>query len=387
MFFNESKFRKILREEARKSLHEIAPLAVAAVAAPVIAGYRGYQNTQTRSAGLGLKYQNGVEADPRLEALETDIRLVLYGGSATSSFFNMTPEAGMFLKDLYLGKGGDFGDMSEEGKEKIVLYVYSAIKKNVLTAESFYEYVHQAFNNDPGTAGENPPQKESSMTTEGTDTFFEMLSLIQSAFTSGAPAAVDPNAPPAPAPVAGPAKDWPSYVAATPAGGAAVQAAWAAYAAATGVNAGFGTFARWYQANAKGLNPSQTATKLSSLAKRQAAIAGGSRTPAAGAPAAAVVTVTAADTAAHPAEAAEVQAADAAVVAAEASPETNSLTKQQKIAAAIKARQAARLALIAARQNVRNAKAGRNENLFHSNDSRLNESSHQLKNLKITWGK
>ena len=281
MFFNESKFRKILREEARKSLHEIAPLAVAAVAAPAYAGYRGYQNTQTRSAGLGLKYQNGVEADPRLAALETDVRLVLYGGSATSSFFNMTPEAGMFLKDLYLGKGGDFGDMSEEGKESIVKYVYENVKTNVLTAESFYEYVHQAFNNDPGTAGESPPQKESSMTTEGTDTYFDMLSLIQSKFASGAPAAVDPNAPPAPAPVTGPATDWPSYVAAT-AGGAAVQAAWRKYAAAMGVNAGFGTFARWYQANAKGLNPQQTAAKLSALAQRPRAAAGAGA-PAAGA--------------------------------------------------------------------------------------------------------
>ena len=65
----------------------------------------------------------------------------------------------------------------------------------------------------------------------------------------------------------------------------------------------------------------------------------------------------------------------------------DSPTKKEKIAAAIKARQAARLALIAARQNVRNAKAGRNENLFHSNDSRLNESNRQLKNLKIVWGK
>lgn len=380
MFFNESKFRKILREEARKSLHEIGPLAVAAVAAPVYAGYRGYQNTQTRSAGLGLKYQNGVEADPRLAALETDIRLVLYGGSATSSFFNMTPEAGMFLKDLYLGTGGDFGDMSEEGKEKIVLYVYSAIKKNVLTAESFYEYVHQAFNNDPGTAGENPPQKESSMTTEGTDTFFEMLSLIQSAFTSGAPAAVDPNSPPAPAPApapaAGPAKDWPSYVAATPAGGAAVRAAWAAYAAAMGVNAGFGSFARWYQANAKGLNPSQTAAKL---AKPRPAAAGGAGTPPVTPPAAAVTT---ADTAARPAEVAAVRAADALVAAAEADP--NLSTKKQKIADAIVKKQAAQAALVAARQAVR---ATRKENLFHSNDSRLNESSHQLKNLKITWGK
>ena len=384
MFFNESKFRKILREEARKSLHEIAPLAVAAVAAPAYAGYRGYKNTQTRSAGLGLKYQNGVEADPRLEALETDIRLVLYGGSATSSFFNMTPEAGMFLKDLYLGKGGDFGDMSEEGKESIVKYVYENVKTNALTAESFYEYVHQAFNNDPGTAGESPPQKESSMTTEGTDTFFDMLSLIQSAFTSGAPAAVDPNAPPAPAPVAGPATDWPSYVAATPAGGAAVQAAWRKYAAAMGVNAGFGSFARWYQANAKGLNPSQTAANLSSLAQRRAATAGGTGTPAAGAPAAVAVAVTAADTAARPVEAAAVQAADAAVAAAEADPEPNPLTKKQKIAAALKARQAARAALVAARQNLR---ATKKESLFYSSDSLLNESSHQLKNLKITWGK
>lgn len=383
MFFNESKFRKILREEARKSLHEIAPLAVAAVAAPAYAGYRGYQNTQTRSAGLGLKYQNGVEADPRLAALETDIRLVLYGGSATSSFFNMTPEAGMFLKDLYLGKGGDFGDMSEEGKEKIVLYVYSAIKKNVLTAESFYEYVHQAFNNDPGTAGENPLQKESSMTTEGTDTFFEMLSLIQSAFASGAPAAVDPNAPPAPAPAAGPAKDWPSYVAATPVGGAAVRAAWAAYAVAMGVNAGFGSFARWYQANAKGLNPSQTAAKLSSLAKQRPAAAGGVGAPT-GAPAPAPVAVTATkeDIAKRPVEAAAVKDAQASVAAAEA--DTNLSTKKQKIADAIAKRQAAQAALVAARQAVR---ATRKENLFHSNDSRLNESSHQLKNLKITWGK
>ena len=382
MFFNESKFRKILREEARKSLHEIAPLAVAAVAAPAYAGYRGYQNTQTRSAGLGLKYQNGVEADPRLAALETDVRLVLYGGSATSSFFNMTPEAGMFLKDLYLGKGGDFGDMSEEGKESIVKYVYENVKTNALTAESFYEYVHQTFNNDPGTAGESPPQKESSMTTEGTDTFFDMLSLIQSKFASGAPAAVDPNAPPAPAPVAGPATDWPSYVAATPKGGAAVQAAWRKYAAAMGVNAGFGTFARWYQANAKGLDPSQTAAKLSSLAQRRAATAGGTGTPAAGAPAAAAVIVTAADTATRPVEAAAVRDADAKMAEAEA--EADPLTKKEKIAAALKARQAARAALVAARQNLR---ATRRENLFYSNDSRLNESSHQLKNLKITWGK
>ena len=388
MFFNESKFRKILREEARKSLHEIAPLAVAAVAAPAYAGYRGYQNTQTRSAGLGLKYQNGVEADPRLAALETDVRLVLYGGSATSSFFNMTPEAGMFLKDLYLGKGGDFGDMSEEGKESIVKYVYENVKTNVLTAESFYEYVHQAFNNDPGTAGESPPQKESSMTTEGTDTFFDMLSLIQSKFASGAPAAVDPNAPPAPAPVAGPATDWPSYVAATPAGGAAVQAAWRKYAAAMGVNAGFGSFARWYQANAKGLNPSQTAAKLSSLAQRRAATAGGTGppagAPAAGTPAAAAGTVTPEDTTARPVEASAVKAADAAVAAAKADPETDPLTKKQKIAAALKARQAARARLVAARQNLR---ATRRENLFYSSDSLLNESSHQLKNLKITWGK
>ena len=79
MFFNESKFRKILREEARKSLHEIAPLAVAATALGAAAGYRGYQNTQTRSAGLGLKYQSTTEPDPRLAALETDVRVVLYG--------------------------------------------------------------------------------------------------------------------------------------------------------------------------------------------------------------------------------------------------------------------------------------------------------------------
>ena len=386
MFFNESKFRKILREEARKSLHEIAPLAVAATALGAAAGYRGYQNTQTRSAGLGLKYQSTTEPDPRLAALETDVRLVLYGGSAISSFFNMTAAAGMFLKDLYFGDGGDFGDMSEASKESIVKYAYDNVKTNALTADGFYDTVKKVFNADPGTAGGGEPQKKASATTEGTDTYFDVLSLIQSKFASGAPAAVDPNAPPAPAPVAGPATDWPSYVAAT-AGGAAVQAAWRKYAAAMGVNAGFGSFARWYQANAKGLNPSQTAAKLSSLAQQRAAPAGGIGIPAAGAPAAAVVAVTATDTVKHKAEAAEVQAADAAVAAAEADPEPNPLTKKQKIAAAIKARQKARLKLIAARQNVRNAKADRNENLFYSNDSRLNESSRQLKNLKITWGK
>lgn len=379
MFFNESKFRKILREEARRSLHEIAPLAVAAVAAPVIAGYRGYQNTQTRSAGLGLKYQDAAAPDPRLEALETDVRLVLYGGSATSSFFNMTAAAGMFLKDLYLGSGGDFGDMSEESKEKIVLYTYSAIKKNVLTADSFYNYVKQIFKADPGTADGGEPQKEASATTEGTDTYFDMLSLIQSKFTSGAPAAVDPDAPPVAA--TGGAKDWPSYVVATPAGGAAVQAAWKAYAAATGVNAGFGTFARWYQANAKGLNPAQTAQKLASLSKgRGGAAPAGSATAAA---ASAPVVVTPKDTVELPTEAAAVKAAETQVAAAEADP--NPLTKKQKIAAALAARQAARAALVAARQRLR---AVKQENMFRSNSNRLNENDQfQLKNLKITWGK
>jgi hypothetical protein len=381
MFFNESKFRKILREEARRSLHEIAPLAVAAVAAPAIAGYRGYQNTQTRSAGLDLKYQDAAAPDPRLEALETDVRLVLYGGSATSSFFNMTADAGMFLKDLYLGSGGDFGDMSEESKEKIVFYTYSAIKKNVLTADSFYNYVKQIFKADPGTADEGQPQKEASATTEGTDTYFDMLSLIQNKFASGAPAAVDPAVDPAAAGPAGPAKDWPSYVAATPVDGAAVQAAWKAYAAATGVNAGFGTFARWYQANAKGLNPAQTAQKLASLSKRRgaAAPAGSATATAASAP----VVVTQADTANHSAEAAAVKAAEAQVAAAEADP--NLLTKKQKIAAALAARQAARAALVAARQRLR---AVKQENMFRSDSNRLNENDQfQLKNLKITWGK
>jgi len=381
MFFNESKFRKILREEARRSLHEIAPLAVAAVAAPVIAGYRGYQNTQTRSAGLGLKYQDAAAPDPRLEALETDVRLVLYGGSATSSFFNMTADAGMFLKDLYFGDGGDFGDMSEESKEKIVFYTYSAIKKNVLTADSFYNYVKQIFKADPGTADGGEPQKEASATTEGTDTYFDMLSLIQSKFTSGAPAAVDPAVDPAAAGPAGPAKDWPSYVAATPAGGAAVQAAWKAYAAATGVNAGFGAFARWYQTNAKGQTPAQTAQKLASLSKgRGGATTAGSATAAA---ASAPVVVTPADTASHPAEVAAVKAAEAQVATAEAAP--NPLTKKQKIAAALLKRQAAKAALVAARQNLR---AVKQENMFRSNSNRLNENDQfQLKNLKITWGK
>ena len=388
MFFNESKFRKILREEARKSLHEIGVLGVAATALGGVAGYRGYKNTQTRSAGLGLKYQSTTEPDPRLAALETDVRLVLYGGSAISSFFNMTAAAGMFLKDLYFGDGGDFGDMSEASKESIVKYAYDNVKTNALTADGFYDTVKKVFNADPGTAGGGEPQKKASATTEGTDTYFDVLSLIQSKFASGAPAAVDPNAPPAPAPVAGPATDWPSYVAATPAGGAAVQAAWAAYAAAMGVNAGFGSFARWYQANANGLNPSQTAAKLSSLAQRRAATAGGTGipagAPAAGTPAAAAGTVTPEDTTARPVEASAVKAADAAVAAAKADPETDPLTKKQKIAAALKARQAARARLVAARQNLR---ATRRENLFYSSDSLLNESSHQLKNLKITWGK
>jgi len=385
MFFNESKFRKILREEARRSLHEIAPLAVAAVAAPVIAGYRGYQNTQTRSAGLGLKYQDAAAPDPRLEALETDVRLVLYGGSATSSFFNMTADAGMFLKDLYFGSGGDFGDMSEESKEKIVFYTYSAIKKNILTADSFYNYVKQIFNTDPGTADGGEPQKEASATTEGTDTYFDMLSLIQSKFTSGAPAAVDPDAAAAAAGPAGPAKDWPSYVAATPAGGAAVQAAWKAYAAATGVNAGFGTFARWYQTNAKGLNPAQTAQKLASLSKRRGGAAPAAASAAAGSSnAAAPAAVTQADTANHPAEAEAVKAAETQVAAAEA--DANPLTKRQKIAAALKARQAAKAALVAARQNLRATRKA--ENMFRSDSNRLNENDQfQLKNLKITWGK
>jgi hypothetical protein len=387
MFFNESKFRKILKEEARRSLHEIAPLAVAAVAAPVIAGYRGYQNTQTRSAGLGLKYQDAAAPDPRLEALETDVRLVLYGGSATSSFFNMTADAGMFLKDLYFGDGGDFGDMSEESKEKIVFYTYSAIKKNVLTADSFYNYVKQIFKADPGTADGGEPQKEASATTEGTDTYFDMLSLIQGQFASGAPAAVDPAVDPAaagPAGPAGPAKDWPSYVAATPAGGAAVQAAWRAYAAATGINAGFGTFARWYQANAKGLNPAQTAQKLASLSRGRGGAAPAAAQAAAGSPnAAAPVVVTPADTTSHPAEVAAVKAAETQVAAAEADP--NPLTKKQKIAAALAARQAARAALVAARQRLR---AVKKENMFRSDSNRLNENDQfQLKNLKITWGK
>jgi hypothetical protein len=383
MFFNESKFRKILREEARRSLHEIAPLAVAAVAAPVIAGYRGYQNTQTRSAGLGLKYQDAAPPDPRLEALETDVRLVLYGGSATSSFFNMTADAGMFLKDLYFGDGGDFGDMSEESKEKIVFYTYSAIKKNVLTADSFYDYVKKIFKADPGTADGGEPQKEASATTEGTDTYFDMLSLIQNKFASGAPAAVDPDAPPVAA--TGPAKDWPSYVAATPAGGAAVQAAWKAYAAATGINAGFGTFARWYQANAKGLTPTQTSQKLASLSKGRGATASAAAQAAAGSSnAAAPVVVTPADTVSHPVEVAAAKAAETQVAAAEADP--NPLTKKQKIAAALAAREAAKAALVAARKNLRATRKA--ENMFRSDSNRLNENDQfQLKNLKITWGK
>jgi len=381
MFFNESKFRKILREEARRSLHEIAPLAVAAVAAPVIAGYRGYKNTQTRSAGLTLRYQDAAAPDPRLDALETDVRLVLYGGSATSSFFNMTAAAGMFLKDLYLGSGGDFGDMSEESKEKIVLYTYSAIKKNVLTADSFYNYVKQIFKADPGTADGGEPQKEASATTEGTDTYFNMLSLIQNKFASGAPAAVDPAVDPAAAGPAGPAKDWPSYVAATP-GGAAVQAAWKAYAAAMGVNAGFGTFARWYQASAQGLNPAQTAQRLASLSKGRGGAS--STASAAAAAASAPVAVTRKDTVELPVQAAAVSAAEKKVAAAEKEPD--SLTKKEKIAAALKARQVAKAALVAARQDLRATRKA--ENMFRSDSNRLNENDQfQLKNLKITWGK
>ena len=399
MLIKESMLRRVIREEAIKSLREqtggylsagLAGLGSLGALGGGMAGplggtvalgagaYRGYQNTQTRSAGLVLRYQDAAKPDTRLAGLETDVRLVLYGGSAVSSFFNMTAGAGMFAKDLALGDGGDFADMAEAGKEQIVKQTYEATKSNTLTADSFYQIVSQAFEADPDMADDNPPQKEASMTTQGTDTFFAMLSEIQSRFASGAPAAVDPNAPPPPA--AGPAKDWPSYVAATPKGGKEVQAAWTAYAAAMGVNAGFGTFARWYQANAKGQSPQQAATTLSSLAKQPRAASGGTGTPAVGGGAA--VAVTAADNTAHPAEAAAVKAADAEVAAAEADP--NPLTKKQKIAAAIAKRQAARAALVAARQAVR---AVRKENLFHSNDSRLNESNRQLKNLKIVWGK
>jgi len=319
----------------------------------------------------------------RLAALETDIRLVFYGGSLTSSFFNMTAGAGMFLKDLYFGDGGDFDDMGEAGKESIVKKTYDAIKSNTLTAVSFHAIVVEAFKLDTGTAGDYLPQKEASTTTQGTDTYFAMLAGIQQKFASGAPAVVDPAAPPATA--TGPAKDWPSYVAATPAGGAAVQAAWKTYAAAAGVNAGFGTFARWYQANAKGLNPAQTAQKLASLSKGRGGAATAAASAAAGSlSASAPAVVTSADTASHSAQVAAVRAAEAQVASAEAEPDP--LTKKQKIAAALLKRQAAKAALVAARQNLRATRKA--ENMFRSDSNRLNENvNHQLKNLKIIWGK
>jgi len=180
MLIKKSILQQIIREEAKKSLQE------------------GFSSSRPlRSAGLTLKYQNLSAPNDRLAALETDIRLVFYGGSLTSSFFNMTAGAGMFLKDLYFGDGGDFDDMGEAGKESIVKKTYDAIKSNTLTAVSFHAIVVEAFKLDTGTAGDYLPQKEASTTTQGTDTYFAMLAGIQQKFASGAPAVVDPAAPPA----------------------------------------------------------------------------------------------------------------------------------------------------------------------------------------------
>lgn len=288
MLIKESMLRRIIREEAIKSLREqtggylSAGLATAGVAAPIAAGYRGYQNMQTREAGLGVRFPES-QNNQNLAELEKAIRNILYGQSATSAFFNMTADAGMFAKDLYFGEGGDFADMSEESKEKIVKATYLDIQSGKLDADVFHKCVVDAFKADPGTADESPPEKEAGMTTQGTDTYFAMLSTVQSEFLRKQKMEADTAKAADGAGANRVAKNWKEYISFTSNGGQEVANAWAAYAQASGTNPGFGTFARWYQANATNLNPQQTIIKLKAATK--APVAAAPAAPAAAAPA------------------------------------------------------------------------------------------------------
>ncbi len=161
-------------------MNEALP-ALAVVAAPVIGAYQGYGNVKARGEGMQSKFadQNNVA---ELE-LENNVRAVFYGAGRFTTFFNMRADSGLFFKDLSFGEGGDMEDLSPESKEDIVKQTFELVKKGQLTADKFYSIIKAEFLKQ--FPGEAMPQKETTRTAYGTDTYFTMLDEIQKKYTSG----------------------------------------------------------------------------------------------------------------------------------------------------------------------------------------------------------
>jgi len=278
MRINESTFRKIIREEARRVLREAGEgtgVGMNMVQAAYDANATTVLPNGTKIQQVALKNDpfNGYLSNYR--AAEKQVQksvATLPGGKngdagsrASTGFyaFAKTGSKSPFAQRIIAVKGMN---LTPGGKARAILAIFAGSKN----LESSWDKAGgaslgidmQLSPTDALVKSFDDPQgfieqivSMASFDVEG-ETKRVLAKPEAAGSVSGVPGEMEVSSPTAPAaPGKSPTKDWNTYLSKTPKGGAEVKAAWEAYSSSTGAKADFGAFAKWWS-DRKKQNPS-----------------------------------------------------------------------------------------------------------------------------------
>ena len=276
MNINESKFRKIIREEARRMLREAGAgvgMNMVQAASDAAATTILPDGTKVQSFALQNDPFNSYLSNYRAaeKQIQTSVATLPGGkngefGSRTSNGFYVFAKTGSrspLAQSIIAVKNTK---LTPAGKARAILAIFAGSKDIERSADKAGgAALGIDLQSAPTTALVNSfaaPQTfiEQIISMASFDVESEtkrVLAKPEAAGTvTGVPGEMEVSAPTAPAaPGKSPAKDWSTYLTKTPKGGAEVKAAWEAYSSSTGAKADFGAFAKWWS-DRKKQNPS-----------------------------------------------------------------------------------------------------------------------------------
>lgn len=278
MNINESKFRKIIREEARRVLREAGEGAgvgmnMVQAASDAAATTILPDGTKVQSFALQNDPFNGYLSNYRAaeKQVQKSVATLPGGkngdaGSRTSNGFYVFAKTGSrspLAQSIIAVKGAN---LNPAGKARAILAIFAGAKN----LESSWDKAGGASLGIDMQPAPTTALVNSFVAPQGfIDQIISMASFDVAGETkrvlakpeaagsvTGVPGEMEVSAATAPAaPGKSPTKDWNTYLSKTPKDGAEVKAAWEAFSRSTGAKADFGAFAKWWS-DQKKQNPS-----------------------------------------------------------------------------------------------------------------------------------